>query len=192
MRCAPCGLRSVNLRSTGRGKMFGKLNHLAITSDRYTLLGMFYRAVFGLRASGDAAREMSAVSVGDGYLGMTLIPRRGGRKAGLDHFGIEVEDLDKVRAKVAGRIPTSRSSNDRATGRLPATARTTPPATTSICRSRGTKTAPRSMPGANGSRTRPSVISRCGRARRSASPISTPTCSSSKPVMRRPPTAAIT
>ena len=36
---------------------------------------------------------------------MTLIPRRGGRKAGLDHFGIEVEDLDKVREKVAKKYP---------------------------------------------------------------------------------------
>jgi predicted enzyme related to lactoylglutathione lyase len=85
--------------------MFGKLNHLAITSDHYTLLGMFYRAVFGLKASGDTAREIGAISVGDGYLGMTLIPRRGGRKAGLDHFGIEVEDLDKVRRKVAQKYP---------------------------------------------------------------------------------------
>ena len=68
--------------------MFGKLNHLAITSDRYTLLGMFYRAMFGLKASGDTIREVGAISVGDGYVGMTLIPRRAGRKAGLDHFGI--------------------------------------------------------------------------------------------------------
>src|SRR5262245_63365540 len=85
--------------------MFGKLNHLAITSDHYTLLGMFYRAVFGLKSSGDTVREIGAISVGDGYLGMTLIPRRGGRKAGLDHFGIEVEDLDKVRRKVAQKYP---------------------------------------------------------------------------------------
>jgi len=85
--------------------MFGKLNHLAITSDRYTLLGMFYRAAFGLQASGDTAREIGAISVGEGYLGMTLIPRRGGRKAGLDHFGIEVEDLEQVGAKVAKKYP---------------------------------------------------------------------------------------
>jgi predicted enzyme related to lactoylglutathione lyase len=85
--------------------MFGKLNHLAITTDQYTLLGMFYRAAFGLKVSGDTARELSAISVGDGYVGMTLIPRRGGRKAGLDHFGIEVEDLEKVRAKVARKYP---------------------------------------------------------------------------------------
>jgi len=85
--------------------MFGKLNHLAITSDHYTLLGMFYRAAFGLKSSGDTAREIGAISVGDGYLGMTLIPRRGGRKAGLDHFGIEVADLEKVRQKVAKKYP---------------------------------------------------------------------------------------
>ena len=85
--------------------MFGKLNHLAITSDHYTLLGMFYRAMFGLKASGDTAREIGTISVGDGYVGMTIIPRRGGRKAGLDHFGIEVEDLDKVRSKVAKKYP---------------------------------------------------------------------------------------
>ena len=85
--------------------MFSKLNHLAITSDQYTLLGMFYRAAFGLKASGDTAREIGAISVGDGYVGMTLIPRRGGRKAGLDHFGIEVEDLEKVRDKIAKKYP---------------------------------------------------------------------------------------
>ncbi len=81
--------------------MPAKLNHLAITTDHYTVLGMFYRAAFGMKVSGDTAREIGAISVGDGYVGMTLIPRRGGRKAGLDHFGIEVDDLDKVREKVA-------------------------------------------------------------------------------------------
>src|SRR4051812_6838151 len=96
--CAACRLN----QETG---MFGKLNHLAITTDHYAVLGMFYRAVFGMKVSGDTAREMSAISVGDGYVGMTIIPRRGGRKAGLDHFGIEVEDLDKVRAKVAKKYP---------------------------------------------------------------------------------------
>lgn len=85
--------------------MFGKLNHLAITSDRYTLLGMFYRAMFGLKTSGDTMREVGAISVGDGYVGMTLIPRRAGRKAGLDHFGIEVESLEKARQKIAKKYP---------------------------------------------------------------------------------------
>jgi len=70
--------------------MFSKLNHLAITTDQYTLLGMFYRAYFGMKVSGVTEREQSAISLGDGYVGMTLIPRRAGRRGGLDHFGIEV------------------------------------------------------------------------------------------------------
>ena len=41
--------------------MFGKLNHLAITTDHYTTLGMFYRAVFGMKVSGDTV----ARNVGD-------------------------------------------------------------------------------------------------------------------------------
>ena len=85
--------------------MFGKLNHLAITSDHYTLLGSIYRAAFGLKASGDTAREDRRHFGRRTRSGMTLIPRRGGRKAGLDHFGIEVEDLDKVRGKVAKKYP---------------------------------------------------------------------------------------
>ena len=85
--------------------MGSKLNHLAITTDHYTHLGMFYRAILGMKSSGDTARELSAISVGDGYTGMTLIPRRGGRKAGLDHFGIQDEDLDAVRAKCERKYP---------------------------------------------------------------------------------------
>ncbi len=42
--------------------MPSKLNHLAITTDHYAIIGMFYRAVFGMKVSGDTAREMSAIS----------------------------------------------------------------------------------------------------------------------------------
>src|SRR4026207_260986 len=85
--------------------MFGKPNPLPVTSDPCTLPRMSSRAAFGLKASGDTTREIGAISVGDGYLGMTLIPRRGGRKAGPDHFPIEVAHLEKVRAKVANKYP---------------------------------------------------------------------------------------
>ena len=85
--------------------MFSKLNHLAITTDHYATVGMFYRAAFGKKSSGDTARELSAISVGDGYVGMTIIPRRGGRKAGLDHFGVEVKDLELVKERCAKKYP---------------------------------------------------------------------------------------
>jgi predicted enzyme related to lactoylglutathione lyase len=85
--------------------MFSKLNHLAITTDNYTVLGMFYRAYFGMTVSGVTDREQSAISVGDGYVGMTLIPRRAGRRAGIDHFGIEVRDFDLACARIAEKYP---------------------------------------------------------------------------------------
>jgi len=42
-----------------------------------------------------------------GTLGTTLIARCGGRQAALNHFGIEVEDLERVRAKVAKSLSSS-------------------------------------------------------------------------------------
>jgi predicted enzyme related to lactoylglutathione lyase len=85
--------------------MWSRINHLAIVTDQYTLLGMFYRAAFGMQVSGDTERERGAISVGDGYVGMTLIPRPPGRYAGLDHFGIEVEDFERVQARMAEKYP---------------------------------------------------------------------------------------
>ena len=68
----------------GGKTMSAKLNHLAITTDNYTTLGMFYRAYFDMNVSGDTDRERRAISVGDGYVGVTLIPRRAGRRAGIE------------------------------------------------------------------------------------------------------------
>jgi len=85
--------------------MFAKLNHLAITTDQYTVLGMFYRAYLGMKVSGDTERERSAISVGDGYVGMTLIPRRAGRRGGLDHFGIEVADFEAACDRIRKSYP---------------------------------------------------------------------------------------
>ena len=36
---------------------------------------------------------------------MTLIPRRAGRRGGLDHFGIEVADFDKARGRIEKDFP---------------------------------------------------------------------------------------
>jgi catechol 2,3-dioxygenase-like lactoylglutathione lyase family enzyme len=73
--------------------MFSKINHVAIVSYNYAQLAQFYEAVFGMRTSAKT-RPGSAVTVGDGYVGLNINPRRAGRAAGLDHFGIEVEDVE--------------------------------------------------------------------------------------------------
>jgi predicted enzyme related to lactoylglutathione lyase len=85
--------------------VFGKLNHVAIVSDNYALLSVWYRALFDLKFSPHAKFEASAQAVGDGYVGMNVNPRMPGRQAGLDHFGIQVDDVDLVRERVAKKYP---------------------------------------------------------------------------------------
>ena len=74
--------------------MFAKLKHVAIVSDRFTLLGKFYESLFGMRSSKPSSDEpRGAATVGDGYVGLNINSRAPGRQSGLDHFGFEVEDV---------------------------------------------------------------------------------------------------
>ena len=84
--------------------MASRIRHIAIVSDQYALEGKFYEAVFGMTTA-DKTRPERAVTVSDGYLGLNINPRKAGRPAGLDHFGIEVDDLERVLARLAERYP---------------------------------------------------------------------------------------
>ena len=85
--------------------MFSKINHVAIVSDNYAQLAQFYEAVFGMNTSAKT-RPGRAVTVGDGYVGLNINPRRAGRAAGLDHFGIQVEDCETVFERMRKKYPT--------------------------------------------------------------------------------------
>jgi catechol 2,3-dioxygenase-like lactoylglutathione lyase family enzyme len=83
--------------------MFAKINHVAIVSENYTQLGKFYEAVFGMKTG--SSRPGRAITVGDGYVGLNINPRREGRQARLDHFGIEVEDVETVFQRMRAHYP---------------------------------------------------------------------------------------
>jgi predicted enzyme related to lactoylglutathione lyase len=85
--------------------LFAKLNHVAIVSENYALLSIWYRAAFGLEMKTNAKFEASAMSIGDGYVGMNVNPRMAGRQSGFDHFGIQVEHVEVVRERVARKYP---------------------------------------------------------------------------------------
>jgi len=85
--------------------MFAKLNHCAIVSDRYAAQGVFYKALFDLKSGSTAQFEAGAFAIGDGYVGMNINARVAGRQGGLDHFGIQVADVDLVRERVAKKWP---------------------------------------------------------------------------------------
>ena len=82
-----------------------KIKHLAIISDNYALLSRFYEALFGMRTS-KSPRPESAVAIGDGYVGMNIIPQKLGRQAGLEHFGLEVEDTEEIAARLRAKYPS--------------------------------------------------------------------------------------
>ena len=85
--------------------MFAKINHVAMVSSQYALVGKFYETLFGLKTSPNA-RPNSAVGVSDGYVGLNINPRRPGRAGGLDHFGIQVEDVETVYERMRSKYPT--------------------------------------------------------------------------------------
>lgn len=85
--------------------MFSKINHVAIVSDNYAKSAQFYQAAFGMRTS-EKARPGRAITVGDGYVGLNINPRRAGRAAGLDHFGIEVEDAETAFDRIRSKYPS--------------------------------------------------------------------------------------
>jgi catechol 2,3-dioxygenase-like lactoylglutathione lyase family enzyme len=76
-------------------RVFAQINHMAIISPSYPILEKFYEAVFGLKPS-QKIRPGSAATIGDGYVGLNLIPRRDGYVGGIDHFGMVVADVEPV------------------------------------------------------------------------------------------------
>ena len=85
--------------------MFAKLNHVAIVSENYAQLSKFYEAMFGMTTS-SKTRPTRAVTVRDGYVGLNINPRRAGRSAGFDHFGIQVEDTETCFDRMRKHYPT--------------------------------------------------------------------------------------
>lgn len=78
--------------------MPAKLKHIAIVSSQNERELEFYEALFGMR------RDREIVTT-DGYIGMNVNARGPGRQAGLDHFGFEVADVDRIFARVQDDWP---------------------------------------------------------------------------------------
>ena len=79
--------------------MFARINHMAMISSDYPLLERYYRSLFKFENSGRNDPEASTV-VGDGNVGLNILPRRDGYMGGIDHFGMVVESLDAVQERM--------------------------------------------------------------------------------------------
>jgi len=104
-----------------------KINLVGIVSDTYAMAQQFYQAVFGFKVPSyqipfparlcrkKLGIEGAFATVGDGYLGININPRRldnstsPARPAGLDHFGVEVDDAEAFADRLKEKYPACRS-----------------------------------------------------------------------------------
>ncbi|HEY7316319.1 MAG TPA: VOC family protein [Candidatus Binatia bacterium] len=92
--------------------MLSRIQHAAIVSENFVREAKFYETVFGMKRSkpGSAEEEKAiktnyAVSIGDGYVGVTVIGRKPGYVPGLHHFGIDVDDIEEAIARIKKKYP---------------------------------------------------------------------------------------
>jgi catechol 2,3-dioxygenase-like lactoylglutathione lyase family enzyme len=86
--------------------MFAQINHMAMISPQYPLLERFYRSHFKFRTSERAHHDAEASAiVGDGNVGLNILPRRDGYMGGIDHFGIVVDSIDALLDRMKGANP---------------------------------------------------------------------------------------
>lgn len=89
-----------------------KIQHAAIISENFVREARFFEAVFGMKRSKPGSEEEQkairtnyAVSVSDGYVGMTIIGRKPGYVPGLHHFGLDVDDVDEAIRRIKKAYP---------------------------------------------------------------------------------------
>ena len=92
--------------------MLSRIQHAAIVSENFVREAKFYEAVLGMKRSkpGSAEEEKAiqtnyAMSISDGYVGVTVIGRKPGYVPGLHHFGIDVDDVQEAIARVKKKYP---------------------------------------------------------------------------------------
>jgi len=92
--------------------MLTRIQHAAIVSENFVREAKFYEAVFGMKRSKPGSEEEQkairtnyAVSISDGYVGVTVIGRKPGYVPGLHHFGVDVDDVGEAIARINKKYP---------------------------------------------------------------------------------------
>lgn len=92
--------------------MLTRIQHAAIVSENFVREARFYESVFGMKRSRPGSEEEEkairtnyAVSISDGYVGVTVIGRKPGYVPGLHHFGVDVDDVGEAISRIKKKYP---------------------------------------------------------------------------------------
>jgi catechol 2,3-dioxygenase-like lactoylglutathione lyase family enzyme len=74
-----------------------KIRHIAVLSEDPQKLSSFYQTTFGMRevSRGQMKEGRQAIFMSDGYINMAILPAHG-RQEGINHFGFEVDSIEKT------------------------------------------------------------------------------------------------
>src|SRR5215203_2056225 len=85
--------------------MFARIKHAAIYTQNPRSTIAFYEKILGMKQITTAVTEANRGHISDGLLGFAVLARRPGIPAGLDHFGFEVDDIDRARQRIKKHYP---------------------------------------------------------------------------------------
>jgi catechol 2,3-dioxygenase-like lactoylglutathione lyase family enzyme len=76
-----------------------RIKHIAVFANDGPGLADFYKNTFGLKevfrhTSAEGGGE--AIYLSDGYINMAILPARGKRPEGIDHFGFHVDNVEET------------------------------------------------------------------------------------------------
>ena len=91
--------------------MFAKIRHVAVMTENWDRMAKFYQTVFGMKKITNGMTDEHGTynknrgHLSDGVIGLALLQRQPGFKSGIDHFGLEVDDVQTVRDRLRDHYP---------------------------------------------------------------------------------------
>lgn len=86
--------------------MSAKFNYVASVSTNPTTIATLYETIFGMEFDNTPRPVAEGELLSDGNVLLNLRPRLPGHRVGLDHFGIEIDNLEETLEKLRSNYPS--------------------------------------------------------------------------------------